>query len=504
MIFITDYLNKSILDPIHGLIRMSEEEMKIISHPLFNRLRKVKQNTFLYFVFPSANHTRFEHSIGVMHLASEMFLNALNNASTLRNKQKKYGIEGNNNILDVEQYITGEFKEAFFNLRIAALLHDIGHGPMSHLFDEFAPKNTDFIRMVKYDEKLSINKELATSLGTVIRNKNNIDGNVEHEYVSYYFAAKVLTAIGFNPDRIKTILTIMNEQLDLKTININDNNLTPFLNQIVAGAPLDCDRMDYLLRDSYFTGVKYGSYDLNRLLKSLLPFVDGQNNEIRLGIKKSGLPAIENFIQARYELYVQVYFHKTNQACNAMLSHSTRTLKKIGYEFVKCNTVELFIDDYLKLSDERFLEVVEQAIPDEEDKITIRELRDRKLWKRIIEIYPEKRNMRRDDIDKKIKKVKDHILNKDRKLEPYVIDSLTSNDPLKDLNSENAVLLSKDNDENYYIAEQGDWLKDSIIFQALSNKYLVGRVYLRADTENEKGKEFFRTIKQEIQIFNLR
>jgi hypothetical protein len=78
MLLLSDKLNKSILDPIHGLIKMTETEMKIISHPLFNRLRRIKQNTFLYCVFPSANHTRFEHSIGVMHLASEMFLYTCN------------------------------------------------------------------------------------------------------------------------------------------------------------------------------------------------------------------------------------------------------------------------------------------------------------------------------------------------------------------------------------------------------------------------------------------
>jgi uncharacterized protein len=503
MIFITEMLSKSILDPIHGLIRMSEDEMKIISHPLFNRLRKIKQNTFLYFVFPSANHTRFEHSIGVMHLASQMFLNALNNASTLRSKQRKYDIVGINNILNKDFFNDKDFIEIFSDLRIAALLHDIGHGPMSHLFDEFAPKNSDFINMVKGDDSIIINGEFAKSLEEIISNKDSMDQHVEHEYVSYYFAAKVLSDIGFSPNRIKTILTIMNERLNLNSIIIRDLNLIPFLNQIVAGAPLDCDRMDYLLRDSYFTGVKYGTYDLNRLLKSLLPYIDRETNKVRLGIKKSGLPAIENFIQARYELYVQVYFHKTNQACNTMLSHATKRLKDIGYEFVNCNSVEQFIEDYITLSDERFLEVVEFAIPDEEDKVTIRELRSRKLWKRIIEIYPEKGSMGKEDIDKQIKKVKDFILEKDKRLRPYVKESLTSNDPLKDLSGENAVLLSKDKDENYFIADSGDWIKDSIIFQALSNKYLVGRVYLRADTENGEGKEFFRKIKKEIQKLPL-
>ncbi|MFJ7855520.1 HD domain-containing protein [Peribacillus frigoritolerans] len=499
MIFITEQLNKSILDPIHGLIRISDDEMKIISHPLFNRLRKVKQNTFLYFVFPSANHTRFEHSIGVMHLASEMFLNSFSNANTLKNKQKKYGIEGNRNILD-NDYFTNqqEFIDVFFALRIAALLHDIGHGPMSHLFDQFAPKNSDFLNMVRNDDKIRFNIEFANSLEEIMKKDKGLEGRVEHEYVSYYFAAKVLSDIGFTDERIKIILTIMNEHLNLKTTNIKDYNLTPFLNQIVAGAPLDCDRMDYLLRDSYFTGVKYGTYDLNRLLKSLLPFIDMEKNKIRLGIKKSGLPAIENFLQARYELYVQVYFHKTNQACNTMLSHATNDLKDIGHQFVDCNTVDSFISSYLELSDEKFLDKVESSVPDRDDKSTISELRNRKLWKRIIELFPEKGKMREEDIKEQTEKVVNFIKEKKSSLKPFVSESFTSLDPLKDLNGEKAVLLSKDKDENYIIAAQGDWLNNSIIFKALSSKYLVGRIYMRANTEDIKEKEFFRATKQEI------
>ncbi|MEM5018227.1 HD domain-containing protein [Metabacillus indicus] len=498
MIFIADQLNKSILDPIHGLIRMTEDEMKIISHPLFNRLRKVKQNTFLYFVFPSANHTRFEHSIGVMHLASEMFLNSFSNANTLKNKQKKYGIEGNRNILDNDYFTNQEFIDAFLNLRIAALLHDIGHGPMSHLFDQFAPKNFAFLNMVRSDDNLRFNNAFANSLEQIVKKDKGLEGRVEHEYVSYYFAAKVLSDIGFTDERIKIILTIMNEQLNLKTVNIKKYNLTPFLNQIVAGAPLDCDRMDYLLRDSYFTGVKYGTYDLNRLLKSLLPFIDMEKTKIRLGIKKSGLPAIENFLQARYELYVQVYFHKTNQACNTMLSHATNELKKQGHQFVDCSTVDNFIFSYLELSDEKFLGEIEGSVPNRDDKTTINELRNRKLWKRIIELFPEKENMREEDIEEQANKIVDFIKEKNSYLKPFVHKSLTSINPLKDLNGEKAVLLSKDRDENYIIAAQGDWLSDSIIFQALSIKYLVGRVYMRANTEDINEKEFFRAIKQEI------
>lgn len=498
--FYTDKLNKSILDPIHGLIKMSDEEIKIISHPLFNRLRKVKQNTFLYYIFPSANHTRFEHSIGVMYLASEMFLNALSNASTSKSKQSKYGLTGDSNLLSYESFSEGEFLSTFLNLRIAALLHDIGHGPMSHLFDEFAPDNSSFIKMIQNDTELPINKELSEVMVNLVTAENSMDSHTEHEYISYYFAAKILTEFGFEPQRIKVILTIMNEKLKLGSVNTEGYNLTPFLNQIVAGAPLDCDRMDYLLRDSYFTGVKYGTYDLNRLLKSLLPFIDKQSESIRLGIKKSGLPAVENFLQARYELYIQVYFHKTNQACNTMLKNATKGLKDAGHTFVECRTPGEFIDQYLNLSDEKFLDYLEDSVLDENDKLTIRELRNRKLWKRIFEKYPEN-GMERQEIENQLHKVENFIIEKDKEITPFLGVSITENNPLKDLNSEDAVLLNKDENDNFCIAKESDWIKNSVIFDALSRNYLIGRIYMRANTQEEEGKEKYREMKRVVQSF---
>src|SRR5699024_8446672 len=140
-----------------------------------------------------------------------------------------------------------------------------------------------------------------------------------------------------------------------------------FLNHIVAGAPLDCDRMDYLLRDSYFTGVRYGNYDLDRILKSLLPFIDKDKKVIKLGIKKSGLPAIENFLHARYELFIQVYYHKTNCACNSMLIQATRGLVETGSPFVDLSDSESFINSYIRLSDEQFMKEILQEITNDDD-----------------------------------------------------------------------------------------------------------------------------------------
>lgn len=505
LLFISDRLNKSILDPIHGLIKMTEEETEIISHELFNRLRKIRQNTFLYFVFPSANHTRFEHSIGVMHLASEMCLNAFQNASTLKRKRKKYNLENDKDIFSHDKF--EGFEEIFWDLRIAALLHDIGHGPMSHQFDDFAPWSKDFIELVRADEKLFINGEnlgleLANTFEKIFKAKKITEKRVEHEYVSYYFALIVLIEIGIDNKRIRRILSIMNDELKLTQVNthINDKtyNVLPLLNQIVAGAPLDCDRMDYLLRDSYFTGVKYGTYDLNRLLKSLLPFIDNNQNIIRLGIKKSGLPAIENFLQARYELYVQVYFHKTNQACNTMLKHAAEKLE--GSDFLNFESPEHFKKVYLDLSDEKFLEQMEKKLKPQykEFASTITDLLNRRLWKRVLEVYPEPGRARKEDLDEMLDKNVTKITDKYPAMEPFVRKSLISSDPTKDLDEEKTVLLIKDEDENYEIDTSESWISHSRIFQALASKYMVGRVYIKVDSKEQESVKRFRNIKKKV------
>ena len=507
MQLLSDKLTKSILDPIHGLIRMTEEEMKIISHPLFHRLRGIKQNTFLYYVFPSANHTRFEHSIGVMHLASEMLLNSFHNASTLIGKREKYGLEKLSNILEKDDFVN--FEEILMDLRIAALLHDIGHGPMSHLFDEFAPSNKDFLSIIKEDQDLDkgevdLSKELSDSLYALVNNSDQktLEGPVEHEFVSYYFSSLVLRSNDFSANRIKKILTIMNSELELSKEIINKNNerydLIPFLNQIVAGAPLDCDRMDYLLRDSYFTGVKYGTYDLNRLLKSLLPFIDEDNKEVRLGIKKSGLPAIENFLQARYELYVQVYYHKTNQACNEMLKQATRNLEN-NLEFLNFNDPKELKQTYLKLSDENFLRLIREELKmkSSNDVSILDDLISRRLWKRVYEIHQSDVGGE-EELKNTFEKVKNKVQNIIANEEKYMGVNFITKNPVKDLSDEKAVLLKKDENEEYKIQNYKGWMSSSPIFQALSNNYMVGRIYLKVNEEDGITKKKFRDIKQEL------
>ncbi|WP_279463123.1 HD domain-containing protein [Aeromonas veronii] len=126
-----------VLDPIHGIIRLSELEIEFIDHPLFQRLRNIKQNTFLYKVFPSAMHSRFEHSLGVMHLSYEILKNLNLNSYRYQNKYRDGSVFNG-----IEHLPLSNIRE----LRLAALLHDIGHGPMSHQFDSFMCKKRRLVR----------------------------------------------------------------------------------------------------------------------------------------------------------------------------------------------------------------------------------------------------------------------------------------------------------------------------------------------------------------------
>ncbi|EJF9964173.1 HD domain-containing protein, partial [Vibrio parahaemolyticus] len=159
-----------ILDPIHGTIMITDIERQVIGHRLFQRLRNVKQNTFLYKVFPSAMHSRFEHSLGVMHVAYEMLNNLLLNSYRY---DAKYGDE--TLFPNLDQLSPSNIQE----LRLAALLHDIGHGPMSHQFDSFL--------MNKSQLKDVLGNEY-TDVYDLIKGEND----VEHEHISLIFIKKIV------------------------------------------------------------------------------------------------------------------------------------------------------------------------------------------------------------------------------------------------------------------------------------------------------------------------
>ncbi|MGZ5470270.1 MAG: HD domain-containing protein, partial [Nitrososphaeraceae archaeon] len=269
-----------ITDPIHKYIRITDLEKKLIDTEVFQRLRKIRQLAGAHLVYPSAQHTRFEHSIGAMHLAGLA-------AETLLDKG----------------YIT--YKEDVESLRIAALLHDIGHGPFSHLFEEVLRENES-------------NKLTHEIIGKkIIKESIIID---------------ILGKYGYDTDYVCKLSFGESQKM--------------FYDEIIAGS-LSADIMDYLPRDSFFTGAEYGKVDYHRLISSL----EVLSND-HLGINKSAINSLESMLISRYQMFKAVYFHKTVRAGEVMLLHSLMSADK------QLNFSNFSIEEYLDYTDEKTIDII--------------------------------------------------------------------------------------------------------------------------------------------------
>jgi hypothetical protein len=264
---------KIINDPVYGFIRFPEKElMQIINHPWFQRLRRIKQMGMADLVYPGAVHTRFAHSLGACHLAGKAM-------DELRAK----GIATNN-----DEYLA---------TRMAALLHDVGHGPFSH----------------------SLEKSLV--------------GGVSHEMLS------------------GLIMQRMNEEMGgilEKAIQVFDRSYPAhYLHQLVS-SQMDVDRMDYLNRDSFYTGVSEGVIGYDRILQMLTV----NNNELL--VEEKGVHSVEKFIIARRLMYWQVYLHKTVLGTELLLVNIMKRAKELtlnGMKLFATPALGYFLERDLTIND---------------------------------------------------------------------------------------------------------------------------------------------------------
>ena len=229
---------KIINDPVHGFIKIPYDILfDLIEHPLFQRLRRIRQLGLTHFVYPGANHTRFQHAVGAMHLMGLAI-------EVIRSKGHA---------------ITDEEATA---VTIAILLHDIGHGPFSHSLEH------SLIRSISHEE---------ISLMLM-------------EQLNHQFNGKLSMAIDIFTNRYHK----------------------KFLHQLVS-SQLDMDRLDYLKRDSFFTGVIEGVIGSDRIIKMLNVLND------QLVVEEKGIYSIEKFLIARRLMYWQVYLHRTVVASEQLL-----------------------------------------------------------------------------------------------------------------------------------------------------------------------------------------
>lgn len=259
-------------DPIYGYIRLTDSEKNIIDTRPFQRLRRIKQLAVSYLVYPAANHTRFEHSLGAMHLA---------------------GILGESLPIELDnEFIT--------ELRLASLLHDIGHGPLSHLFEPLLSKYV---------------------------NKNHED--MTFWLIQNSILAETITKEGFDPERISK----------LAVGRLKDGKY-PFLDQVIRSS-VDVDKMDFIVRDSYHTGAGYGYVDVYRLIYTM----DILNDNLAIDI--TALSAFEAFLLARLESFKAIYFHRTSRAAQiTLLKAMENAMDELKLFNFKSSEDYLRLDDY--------------------------------------------------------------------------------------------------------------------------------------------------------------
>lgn len=266
---------KIINDPVFGFINLqSEIVFDLLEHPIFQRLRQIKQLGLSYLVFPGANHTRFEHAIGASHLMRQAI-------STLRLKGHE---------------ITDAEAEA---VTIAILLHDIGHAPFSHVLE-------------------------------------NTLANIPHEEISLLL--------------MQELNNEFNGKLQLAIDIFTNTYKKHFLHQLVS-SQLDMDRLDYLARDSFFTGVAEGTVGIDRIIKMLNVFDD------KLVVDIKGIYSIEKFLISRRLMYWQVYLHKTVVAAEFLLINVLKRARELtlqGHSIYATPTLKVFLENDLQPNDFKF------------------------------------------------------------------------------------------------------------------------------------------------------
>ena len=317
-------------DPVHRYVHVNDRVIwDLIDTKEFQRLRRIKQLGTTYLTFHGAEHSRFNHSLGVYEIVRRIVDGVFDGREKWNPKDRLLSL-------------------------CAALLHDLGHGPFSHSFEKvFDMDHEVFTREIILGD---------TEVNEVLRRVNDAFPKEVAEVIAKTHANKLVVSL--------------------------------------ISSQLDADRMDYLLRDAYFTGVSYGQFDMERILRVVRP------TEEQAVFKQSGMHAVEDYIMSRYQMYWQVYFHPVTRSAEVILTkilHRAKELYKENYQFQhepyhfnSLFTHTVTLRDYLKLDDAVMLYYFQQW-EEEEDPILsdlCRRFNNRDLFQ-YVEFTPSNQEMKK-------------------------------------------------------------------------------------------------------------
>ncbi len=274
-------------DPLHGPITLSPAEQEVVDSAAFQRLRRISQLGFGEATFPGATHSRYLHSLGTMHLAGLAFDAVAGDLDGLQGPQR-------HRLRAV--------------LRLAALLHDVGHPPLSHQLEHRLPP----LDLLGLPAKLTLLPDGTTRRAT-------------HEEMSLLLILQsdlsetisgAFAPLGITPGHVATLLRGQLHGCAAEDFEVSSRSVLPLMRKLVSGE-LDCDRMDYLRRDAYFAGVPYGRFDQDWILSNLRA-VPG-DGVWELGLDARALFTFEDFLLSRYHMFMLVYAHQRTLAYDRML-----------------------------------------------------------------------------------------------------------------------------------------------------------------------------------------
>lgn len=283
-----------IKDPIHGSIEVGRAEVAVLDSPAFQRLRLIKQLGFSEFSFPGATHNRYIHSLGVSHLAGLAFDSIF--------ASFKFSNRG----------VRKRLRQA---LRLASLLHDLGHGPLSHTTEEVMPQLSE-LNVEAYKKRKAPESQKVTTKNEL----SNRQANHEDYTIKFVTDSELSQTIRANFSDIDPLVVacLIDKTLDGDGDFFKDQglNFRTILSQLVS-SEMDCDRMDYLKRDSYFCGTNYGLIEHEWLLENMTYHI--KEGELFLALNRRALYTFDDFLISRHHMYLMVYFHHKSIIYEEML-----------------------------------------------------------------------------------------------------------------------------------------------------------------------------------------